>query len=114
MLGYKCSNRKRKIRRSIYIGGNNEKENIEIVKLILDKLGKEHALITHVKDRLGHDRRYSIDNTKINKELGWSPSYNFEEGMEKTITWYLENVEWMEDIVSGEYMRYYNKMYDGR
>lgn len=96
------------------IGGNNEKENIEIVKLILDKLGKEHALITHVKDRLGHDRRYSIDNTKINKELGWSPSYNFEEGMEKTITWYLENVEWMEDIVSGEYMRYYNKMYDGR
>ena len=96
------------------IGGNNEKENIEIVKLILDKLGKEHSLITHVKDRLGHDRRYSIDNTKINKELGWSPSYNFEEGMEKTITWYLENVEWMEDIVSGEYMRYYNKMYDGR
>lgn len=96
------------------IGGNNEKENIEIVKLILDKLGKEHSLITHVKDRLGHDRRYAIDNSKINKELGWSPSYNFEEGMEKTITWYLENVEWMEDIVSGEYMRYYNKMYDGR
>ncbi|MBP2028343.1 dTDP-glucose 4,6-dehydratase [Acetoanaerobium pronyense] len=96
------------------IGGNNEKENIEIVKLILDKLGKEHSLITHVKDRLGHDRRYAIDNTKINKELGWSPSYKFEEGMEKTITWYLENVEWMEDIVSGEYMRYYNKMYDGR
>lgn len=96
------------------IGGNNEKENIEIVKLILDKLGKEHSLITYVKDRLGHDRRYAIDNSKINKELGWSPSYNFEEGMEKTITWYLENLEWMEDIVSGEYMRYYNKMYDGR
>lgn len=96
------------------IGGNNEKENIEIVKLILNALGKDESLISHVKDRLGHDRRYAIDNTKINKELGWEPAFKFEDAMKKTIDWYLENTDWMEDIVSGEYMRYYNKMYDGR
>lgn len=93
------------------IGGNNEKENIEIVKLILSSLGKSKKLIKFVKDRLGHDRRYAIDNSKITKELGWKPSYTFEEGMDVTIKWYLENLEWMEDVISGDYMKYYEKMY---
>lgn len=93
------------------IGGNNEKENIEIVKLILNSLGKSKKLIKLIKDRLGHDRRYAIDNSKITKELGWKPSYTFEEGMDVTIKWYLENLQWMEDVVSGDYMKYYEKMY---
>lgn len=96
------------------IGGNNEKENIEIVKLILSQLGKGEGLITYVKDRLGHDRRYAIDNSKITKELGWKPSYTFEEGMNKTIKWYLNNQDWMEKIVSGEYRKYYEDMYGNR
>ncbi|MBU5436648.1 dTDP-glucose 4,6-dehydratase [Tissierella sp. MSJ-40] len=93
------------------IGGNNEKRNIEIVRLILNALGKEEELITYVADRPGHDRRYAIDNTKITKELGWIPSYTFEEGIKETIEWYLNNKDWMNDIVSGDYMKYYNKMY---
>ena len=93
------------------IGGNNEKANIEIVKLIIEKLGKSEDLITYVKDRPGHDRRYAIDNTKITTELGWSPKYVFEEGMEKTVNWYLENLDWMERITSGDYLTYYQKMY---
>jgi len=93
------------------IGGNNEKENIEIVKLILSSLGKSEDLITYVQDRLGHDRRYAIDSSKITRELGWIPSYTFEGGMDMTIKWYLENKNWMEDIVSGDYMKYYEKMY---
>jgi len=93
------------------VGGNNEKANIEIVKLIIKKLGKTEDLITYVKDRPGHDRRYAIDNTKITTQLGWSPKYVFEEGMEKTINWYLENLDWMERITSGEYQNYYEKMY---
>ena len=96
------------------IGGNNEKENIEIVKLILNFLGKSEKLIKYVKDRLGHDRRYAIDNSKIIKELGWKPSYKFEEGMSVTIKWYLENQAWMEDVVSGDYVKYYEKMYQNR
>jgi len=75
------------------VGGNNEKANIDIVKAILRSLGKSESLITYVKDRPAHDRRYAIDNTKITTELGWSPSYTFEEGLEETIKWYREKVE---------------------
>ncbi|MEG0388309.1 MAG: dTDP-glucose 4,6-dehydratase [Niameybacter sp.] len=93
------------------IGGNNEKANIEIVKLIVENLGKTEDMIKYVQDRPGHDRRYAIDNTKITTELGWSPSYTFEQGIKETIEWYLANQEWMERIVSGEYMGYYTAMY---
>jgi dTDP-glucose 4,6-dehydratase len=94
------------------IGGNNEKANIEIVKLIIGALGKSEHLIKYVKDRPGHDRRYAIDNTKITSELGWSPVYTFEEGIKETIEWYLANKEWVERIVSGEYAKYYDGMYE--
>ncbi|KGG79802.1 spore coat protein [Caloranaerobacter azorensis H53214] len=96
------------------VGGNNEKKNIEIVKLILEKLGKPESLIKYVKDRPGHDRRYAIDNTKITTELGWEPSYTFEQGMEETIQWYLDNRDWWQKIRSGEYMEYYERMYGNR
>jgi dTDP-glucose 4,6-dehydratase len=94
------------------IGGNNEKANIEIVKLIIGELGKSEHLIKYVKDRPGHDRRYAIDNTKITSELGWSPAYTFEEGIKETIEWYLANKEWVERIVSGAYAKYYDGMYE--
>ena len=93
------------------IGGNNEKANIEIVKLILAELGKPESLITHVQDRPGHDRRYAIDNSKITSALGWKPAYTFEKGIRETIRWYLENPAWVENITSGEYRNYYLKMY---
>ncbi len=93
------------------IGGNNEKANIEIVNLIIQKLGKTDKLIKYVKDRLGHDRRYAIDNTKISTELEWSPVYSFENGMEATIKWYLDNQSWLDSVRSGEYMEYYNRYY---
>ena len=93
------------------IGGNNEKANIEIVKLIIGTLGKSNDLIKYVKDRPGHDRRYAIDNTKITTQLGWEPAYTFEQGMKETIQWYLENTKWIENIISGDYAKYYNKMY---
>ncbi|MGI6436484.1 MAG: dTDP-glucose 4,6-dehydratase [Sphaerochaeta sp.] len=93
------------------IGGNNEKANIEIVKLIIKELGKSEDLITYVKDRPGHDRRYAIDNSKITTTLGWTPSYTFEEGMKETIQWYLDNQDWIEKVVSGDYQGYYEKMY---
>ncbi len=93
------------------IGGNNEKANIEIVKLIIKTLGKSEDLIKYVKDRPGHDRRYAIDNTKITTQLGWAPKYTFEQGIAETIEWYLNNEEWMEKITSGAYMNYYDKMY---
>ena len=96
------------------IGGNNEKKNIEIVKLILENLGKDESLIKYVKDRLGHDRRYAIDSTKIQNELGWKPKYTFETGIAETIQWYLNNREWWERIKSGEYIDYYKKMYGNR
>ena len=95
------------------IGGNNEKANIEIVKLIIGTLGKSEGLIKYVKDRPGHDRRYAIDNTKITTELGWEPAYTFEQGMKETIQWYLENTKWIENIISGDYANYYDKMYTG-
>ncbi|MZK52792.1 dTDP-glucose 4,6-dehydratase [Clostridium beijerinckii] len=93
------------------IGGNNEKANIEIVKLILKELGKSEELIKYVKDRPGHDRRYAIDNTKITTELGWSPSYTFEQGIRETIKWYIDNEHWMNNVTSGDYMKYYEQMY---
>lgn len=93
------------------IGGNNEKANIEIVKLIIKDLGKSEELIEYVKDRPGHDRRYAIDNTKITTELGWSPSYTFEQGIKETIEWYLSHKDWIEQIVNGDYMKYYEEMY---
>ncbi|EHL15463.1 dTDP-glucose 4,6-dehydratase [Peptoanaerobacter stomatis] len=93
------------------IGGNNEKANIEIVKLIINIIGKSEDLIEYVKDRPGHDRRYAIDNTKITSQLGWEPSYTFEQGISETIKWYLNNEEWLSKITSGEYLKYYKNMY---
>lgn len=93
------------------IGGNNEKTNIQIVKQIIKTLGKSEDLIKYVKDRPGHDRRYAIDNTKIITQLGWKPAYTFEEGLKETIDWYLDNTEWIDNIVSGEYANYYEEMY---
>lgn len=93
------------------IGGNNEKANIEIVKIIINALGKSESLIKYVKDRPGHDRRYAIDNTKITTQIGWAPKYTFEQGIKETIEWYLDNAEWMDKITSGEYVNYYDKMY---
>ena len=82
------------------IGGNNEKMNIDIVKLILKNLFKGESLIEYVKDRAGHDRRYAIDSSKIQKELGWEPKYNFETGIAETIQWYIDNLEWMDNVKS--------------
>lgn len=96
------------------IGGNNEKTNIEIVKLIIKTLGKSEDLIKYVKDRPGHDKRYAIDNTKIKIELGWKPVYTFEQGIKETIHWYLNNTGWINNIISGDYARYYDKMYSGK
>jgi dTDP-glucose 4,6-dehydratase len=104
------------------IGGFNEWRNIDLVKLmcrLMDKkLGRPEAsseeLITYVKDRPGHDRRYAIDATKINKELGWKPSVTFEEGLSQTIDWYLENGEWLSHVTTGDYQHYYQDMYAGR
>ena len=96
------------------IGGHNEMKNIDIVKLICETLGKPESLITFVKDRQGHDMRYAIDPAKIHRELGWLPETTFKEGIAKTIQWYLDNKEWWEEIVSGEYQQYYEKMYSGR
>ncbi len=96
------------------IGGHNEKANIEIVKTILSILNKPESLITYVTDRKGHDMRYAIDPTKIHNELGWFPETKFEDGIVKTVNWYLEHREWWEQIINGEYMNYYEKMYGNR
>lgn len=96
------------------VGGHNEMANIDIVKLICKRLGKSEDLITYVTDRKGHDLRYAIDPTKIHTELGWLPETKFADGIEKTIKWYLENREWWEAIISGEYQSYYEKMYKNR
>lgn len=93
------------------IGGNNEKANIEIVKLVIATIGKSESLIQYVQDRPGHDRRYAIDNTKITTQLGWQPAYTFEQGMKETIEWYVNNTQWVKNIVSGDYANYYQKMY---
>ena len=96
------------------IGGNNEKQNMELVKLILKILDKPESLITSVEDRKGHDRRYAIDSSKIQKELGWKPKYTFETGITETIQWYLDHQDWLETVKSGEYQNYDEKMYGGR
>lgn len=96
------------------VGGHNEMRNIDIVKLIIHELGKSENLITYVTDRKGHDLRYAIDPTKIHNELGWSPETKFQDGIKKTIKWYLENRSWWEEIISGEYQNYYEKMYGSR
>lgn len=96
------------------IGGHNEMKNIDIVKIICEALGKPESLITHVTDRKGHDMRYAIDPAKIHAELGWLPETMFKNGIQKTIQWYLDNKEWWERIISGEYQNYYDSMYGER
>ncbi|MBR5347669.1 MAG: dTDP-glucose 4,6-dehydratase [Lachnospiraceae bacterium] len=96
------------------VGGHNERTNLEVVKTILKALGKPESLIKYVTDRPGHDMRYAIDPTKIETELGWKPTYTFDTGIEMTIQWYLENREWWENILSGEYQNYFEKMYGNR
>jgi len=96
------------------IGASREMTNIEIVKLILKKLGKSEDLIEYVKDRPGHDRRYAIDSSKIQNELGWKPSFEFEQAMDYTIEWYLKNKSWWERIISGQYQKYYELQYGNR
>jgi len=93
------------------IGASQEMKNIEIVKLILNYLGKDESLIEYVKDRPGHDRRYAIDSTKIQNELGWKPQYKFEDAIKETIQWYIDNKSWWENIINGEYLKYYEQQY---
>ena len=102
------------------IGGFNEWKNIDLIKLIIkivDRLldrkpGESQKLITFVKDRAGHDFRYAIDSSKLKKELGWEPSLQFEEGVEKTIKWYLKNGDWLKNVTSGDYEKYYERAYN--
>ncbi|MDD6797735.1 MAG: dTDP-glucose 4,6-dehydratase, partial [Clostridia bacterium] len=96
------------------IGGHNERTNLQVVKTVLKELGKSEDLITYVTDRPGHDRRYAIDPAKIHAELGWEPLTLFDEGIKKTVKWYLENRKWWENIISGDYQQYYEKMYKNR
>ncbi len=111
-----------KVGETYNIGGHNEWTNIDLIKLmcaIMDrKLGRKEGtsatLITYVKDRAGHDLRYAIDSTKLQKELGWVPSLQFEEGLEKTIDWYLENEAWLQNVTSGDYQKYYEEQYQKR
>ena len=113
---------KGKIAETYNIGGFNEWKNIDLIKVMIktvDRLlgnpeGHSLGLITYVTDRLGHDARYAIDSTKLQKELGWEPSLQFEEGIEKTVKWYLDNQEWMDNVTSGEYEKYYDAMYRSR
>ena len=101
------------------IGGFNEWKNIDLVKLLCELMDKKlgnapgtsEQLITYIKDRPGHDRRYAIDATRINKELGWAPSVTFEQGLQLTIDWYFDNQEWLKHVTSGEYMNYYQEQY---
>lgn len=96
------------------IGGHNEKTNLEVVKTILKQLGKPESLITFVTDRPGHDMRYAIDPAKIHRELGWLPQTKFDDGIKKTIDWYLDNKQWWQNILSGEYQNYFDTMYSNR
>lgn len=113
---------KGKIADTYNIGGFNEWKNIDLIRVIIktvDRLlgnpaGTSEKLITYVTDRAGHDLRYAIDSTKLKNELGWEPSLQFEEGIEKTVAWYLDNQEWLDQVTSGEYQKYYEKMYDKR
>lgn len=111
-----------KIGETFNIGGHNEWKNIDLIKVLCkvmdEKLGREQGtsekLITYVTDRAGHDLRYAIDSTKLQEELAWKPSLQFEEGIELTVDWYLNNQEWLDNVTSGEYQRYYDEMYSGR
>ena len=111
-----------KIAETYNIGGFNEWKNIDLIKVMIqvaDRIlgnpdGHSLGLITYVKDRAGHDLRYAIDSTKLHEELGWSPSLQFEEGIEKTIRWYLDHQEWMDRVTSGDYQDYYESMYKNR
>ena len=113
---------KGKIAETYNIGGFNEWKNIDIIRVLIntvDRLlgrpeGADMDLITYVTDRAGHDLRYAIDSTKLQKELGWEPSLQFEEGIEKTVKWYLENQDWMDNVTSGDYLKYYDDMYGSR
>ncbi|MBU2596618.1 MAG: dTDP-glucose 4,6-dehydratase, partial [Planctomycetes bacterium] len=96
------------------IGSSNEKTNLEVVKTILNLVGKPESLITFVKDRPGHDRRYAIDSSKINSQLGWHAVIKFEQGIKNTIDWYLQNKKWLADVTSGHYQQYYQQMYANR
>jgi dTDP-glucose 4,6-dehydratase len=96
------------------VGGRNERPNLSVAKTILDRLGKPHSLIRYVTDRPGHDRRYAIDFSKIERELGWRPSISFEEGIRRTVEWYRIHQEWWRKIKTGEYLDYYNRMYKDR
>jgi dTDP-glucose 4,6-dehydratase len=96
------------------IGGNSERKNIEIVKAILGLLGKPESLIKYVKDRPGHDRRYAIDPTKIRTELGWTPAHTFEQGLQETVRWYVDNAAWWERVMSGAYRQYFETQYRTR
>jgi len=96
------------------IGGCNEKTNLEVIDVILSRLGKPRSLIKHVTDRPGHDRRYAIDASKIMRQLDWRPSVSFEEGIKRTIDWYLQNQDWLRNVASGDYQKYYESMYGGR
>jgi dTDP-glucose 4,6-dehydratase len=96
------------------IGSSSEKTNLEVVKTILKAVGKPESLITFVKDRLGHDRRYAIDSSKINSQLGWHAVTKFEQGIKNTIDWYLQNKKWLSDVTSGQYQQYYQQMYANR
>lgn len=106
--------RKGKVGEVYNIGGHNERRNIDVVKTILSELGKSEELIEYVADRKGHDRRYAIDPTKIHDALGWEPSTKFDDGIKATVQWYLEHKDWWQNIVSGEYQDYYEKMYAKR
>lgn len=106
--------RKGKIGEVYNIGGHNERTNLEVVKTIIKELGKSEDLIEFVTDRPGHDRRYAIDPTKIHNELGWLPATKFDDGIKKTIDWYLTHKFWWEKIISGEYKDYYFRMYNNR
>ena len=111
-----------KLAETYNIGGFNEWKNIDLIKVLINtvdrllgrKEGEDLDLITYVTDRAGHDMRYAIDSTKLQKELGWEPSLQFEEGIEKTVRWYLDNQEWMDNVTSGDYQKYYDDMYQGR
>ena len=111
-----------KVAETYNIGGFNEWKNIDIIKVLIatvDRLlgrpeGADMDLITYVTDRAGHDLRYAIDSSKLQRELGWEPSLQFEEGIEKTVRWYLDNQEWMDNVTSGDYQKYYDDMYKGR
>lgn len=109
-----------KIAETYNIGGFNEWKNIDIIKVLIKTVdrqlgrpeGADDDLITFVTDRLGHDARYAIDSRKLQRELGWEPSLQFEEGIERTVRWYLDNQEWLSNVTSGDYMKYYDEMYN--